>query len=168
MAGNNAHQVLVVDGDESNVSVITDCLESEGLVVETVTTADQALSLIEDTRFDLVLLDASIRKSDDYDVLRAIRARHTRAELPVLMLTSSSDVDRVIGAMELGANDHVTIPFKAPILVARVQVQLNLLDATERFKRADQALQEPRSLARLRFPEKTEIGKRDHCDQGEQ
>ena len=79
-AGNGAHRVLVVDGDESNASVITDCLESEGLVVETVTTADQALSLIEDTRFDLVLLDVSIRKSDDFDVLRAIRARHSMAE----------------------------------------------------------------------------------------
>ncbi len=142
MADNHAHQVLVVDGDENNASVITDCLESECLVVETVTTADQALSLIEDTRFDLVLLDASIRKSDDYDVLRAIRARHTMAELPVLMLTGPSELDRVIAAMELGANDHVTIPFKAPILVARVQAQLNLLDATERLERADRALQE--------------------------
>jgi DNA-binding response OmpR family regulator len=86
---------------------------------------DRALSLVEDERPDLVLLDVGLPDIDGYAVLREIRAF---SAVPVIMLTARDEpIDKVRG-LEAGADDYVGKPFDHLELMARVRAVLRRFD----------------------------------------
>ena len=81
-----------------------------------------ALDLIADNHYDLVLLDLMLPGVDGHAVCRSLRQQPVYT--PVIMLTSkSTELDRVVG-LEIGADDYVTKPFSVPELMARIKAQL--------------------------------------------
>lgn len=97
-------------------------LESEGYEVTSAANGGQALQLLGQQEFDLVMLDVMMPKMSGFDVCREIRARGI--ECPVLFLTAKSEeVDKVVG-LKLGADDYVTKPFGLHELLARVEALL--------------------------------------------
>jgi DNA-binding response OmpR family regulator len=84
-----------------------------------------ALTLIEERRPDLVLLDVGLPDMDGYQVLREVRAF---TSVPIIMLTARDEpIDRVRG-LEAGADDYVAKPFDHLELMARVRAVLRRLD----------------------------------------
>jgi sigma-B regulation protein RsbU (phosphoserine phosphatase) len=70
---------------------------------------------------------------DGYQVLEKLREEHDSGDLPVIMATAKDASEDIVAALKLGANDYVTKPFDFPVVLARVQTQLQL-------KRSRQAL----------------------------
>jgi len=93
----------------------------------TVITAEngqQALDLIEKESFDVILLDIMMPGISGIEVLKFIRQSYSASELPVIMATAKGDSEDVVMALKLGANDYVIKPLDFPIVLARVETQL--------------------------------------------
>src|SRR5688572_23083536 len=85
-------------------------------------TGDEALDLALTGDFDLMILDLGLPGRDGMDVLREVRDHDRR--LPVLVLTARDSVRDTVAALEGGADDYVTKPFRFEELVARVRARL--------------------------------------------
>jgi len=116
--------VLVVE-DEKNIRDLV-CLHLgvEGLTCAAVGSGTEALELLNQQRFDLVVLDLMLPGLDGLSVCRAVRRGTTNRDVPILMLTARrEEADKVLG-LESGADDYLSKPFGVRELVARVRALL--------------------------------------------
>jgi serine/threonine protein kinase/CheY-like chemotaxis protein len=116
--------LLVVDDNEMNRDMLSRRLEKRGYRVLTADDGQPALDLLEREPVDLVLLDIMMPGLDGIEVLKTVRAKHSAAELPVIMTTAKGDSRDVVEALDLGANDYVTKPIDFAVVLARVQKEL--------------------------------------------
>ena len=116
--------LLIVDDDADNRDVLGRRLEREGWIVRQAEGGERALEVVRAGGVDLVLLDLMMPEMSGLDVLKALRRTRTAAELPVIMVTASSDSEDVVEALGQGANDYVTKPIDFPVAVARIDAAL--------------------------------------------
>jgi len=129
-----ASRLLVVDDNALNRDMLSRRLRRRGYDVEVAEDGEQALSIIERTRIDLVLLDWMMPGLSGIDVLERLRADHTPVELPVIMATAKTEADDVVEALKAQANDYVTKPLNFDVVHARIRTQLNLVKAHQELK----------------------------------
>ena len=109
--------ILIVDDEEAIVSLIKRTLTDAGYPCVGVTSGVEAADLLEQKRFDLVVLDVMMPEVDGYDLLRYILPTGT----PTIFLTAKGALaDRVRG-LQMGADDYIVKPFEPAELVARVE-----------------------------------------------
>lgn len=114
-------KILVVDDDKDIRSILTDILTERGYGVTEASSGESALELVDESSFDLILLDVMMPDMDGWSVLREIRSR---PYMPVIMLTARDlENDEVFG-FELGADEYITKPFRKAILLARINAVL--------------------------------------------
>ena len=113
--------ILVVDDDREILSMLNRILELEGYSVDIAADGRTALTLLEERRPDLVILDIVMPEFDGFQVLDLIRQR---SNVPVIMLTARKEVTTLHAAVALGADDYVRKPFGTRELLARIQAKL--------------------------------------------
>ncbi len=114
-------RVLVVDDEESLLTIISYALESAGFEVKTATDAEKGAELFDTFEPNLMILDVMLPGQSGLDLCRQVRQR---SDVPIIMLSAKSEeVDKILG-LELGADDYVTKPFSPRELVSRVRAQL--------------------------------------------
>src|ERR1700678_3888701 len=118
--------ILVVDDEPSLRKVIRASLAAGGYTVEEVGTGSEAVGLLQRRSFDLVLLDINMPGLNGLDACRKIRsiAPHTG----IVMVTVRDDEEDKVRALEAGADDYVTKPFRLRELVARMGAVLRRMD----------------------------------------
>jgi len=119
-------QVLVVDDNEMNRDMLSRRLSARGFRVTPAPNGREALRLVEEGRFDAVLLDVMMPDLSGIEVLTRLRRRHTQSDLPIIMATAKDTSEDVVEALRLGANDYVTKPLDFPVVLARLETQLVL------------------------------------------
>jgi len=117
-------QLLVVDDNEVNRDMLSRRLSRKGYQVKTASNGHEALKMIENGTFDLVLLDIMMPGLNGIEVLKILRQKYSTAELPIIMATAKDRSEDVVEALELGANDYVTKPIDFPVVLARVTAHL--------------------------------------------
>jgi diguanylate cyclase (GGDEF)-like protein/PAS domain S-box-containing protein len=127
--------LLIVDDAEANRDMLCRRLQRKGYTTTAAVGGKEALELVGQQRFDLVLLDITMPDLDGMAVLKILRQTYTAAELPVIMVTAKQQSEDMVAALELGANDYVTKPIDFPVALARISTQLAR-------KRAEEALRE--------------------------
>jgi len=130
------HRILVVDDEPVNLKVLKNHLESAGYDITMATGGEEALQLIHDSSFHLVLLDVMMPRIPGYEVCQKIREKYLITELPVIMVTAKNQVGDLVEGLGIGANDYIVKPFSKDELLARVRTQLSNYDiheATNRF-----------------------------------
>lgn len=130
-------QILVVDDERTIREVVRRYLELEGYSVIEAETGPQALSILQERRPDLIVLDVMLPGVDGFSITRRLRQAddysplQTDGDVPIILLTARThESDRVAG-LELGADDYVTKPFSPRELLARVKAVLRRTTATE-------------------------------------
>lgn len=114
-------RILVVDDDRSIVKVLTSYIERSGYQALSAYDGEMALHQLRRERPDLVILDLMMPNRDGWEVTKIVRADHSLAATPIIMLTARvEDTDKIVG-LELGADDYITKPFNAQEVVARVK-----------------------------------------------
>lgn len=118
--------LLVVDDNELNRDMLSRRLQRKGYTVEVAVDGYEALDKIEETEFDLILLDIMMPGLSGIDVLENLRQRFTLTQLPVIMATAKNDGATIVQTLQLGANDYVTKPLQFAEVLARVETQLSI------------------------------------------
>ena len=118
---NEKKSILVVDDEKEIAELIEIHLLSQDYQVKKASNGKEALKMLENEHFDLVLLDVMMPKMDGKETLKEIRLKFN---LPVIMVTAkTTEMDKIEG-LTLGADDYVTKPIKPLELLARVKAQL--------------------------------------------
>jgi DNA-binding response OmpR family regulator len=113
--------ILLVDDDALMRRSLAFHMQQAGYQVHTAASAEDALTFIQHTQPDLVLLDIALPGMDGLDAMRVLKAQHN---LPVIFLTGRRrELDEVVG-LELGADDYITKPFDISVVLARIKAVL--------------------------------------------
>ena len=114
----NPCKVLLVDDARDFVSALSERLKSRGLEVSIALRGEEALEILADARFDLVILDLNMPGMSGLDVLRQIRSSHPSPA--VILLTGQGSTRDGIEGMRLGAFDYLTKPVDIETLMDKM------------------------------------------------
>lgn len=112
--------ILIVDDEPAIAALISRVLTAAGYTCQAVTSSEKAADLIEQNRYDLVLLDVMMPKIDGYDLLEYIRPTGT----PSIFVTAKDAVSERVRGLHSGADDYIIKPFAPAELTARVEAVL--------------------------------------------
>ena len=114
------NHILVVDDDIDLCNMISEYLSDEFFNVDIAITAQQALSQIQKSKPDLVLLDIRLPDMDGLNLLSDLK----KENLDVILLSGKTEVADKVSGLELGAEDYITKPFHVRELLARIKLVL--------------------------------------------
>lgn len=112
--------ILAIDDDPVNLKVLTGILSNDTCDITAVTSAREAMDILDKEQWDLVISDVMMPGMSGYDLTKAIRERYAISELPVLLLTARSQPADIYAGFSAGANDYLTKPVDALELKYRV------------------------------------------------
>ncbi|WP_430911404.1 response regulator transcription factor [Methylobacterium sp. sgz302541] len=125
-----AHRILVCDDDPMLRETLAEQLDLyEEFVVSTDGEAGASIARVAEERVDLVVMDVRLPDLDGREAVRIMRRNGFRG--PIIMLTAQDSEDDTVEALEAGANDYVTKPFKFAVLIARIRAHLRQHEASE-------------------------------------
>ena len=117
-------KILVVDDEALIRNVVKEYLEAEHFKVDEAGDGDEAIKLVNNKDYDLIVLDIMMPKKDGFQTMKEIKKIKN---IPVIMLSArQEEFDKLIG-FDLGIDDYVTKPFSPKELVARVKVLPNVI-----------------------------------------
>ncbi len=122
-------RILIVDDEPVIRQVLVNYLAVNEFRTRQAPSGEQALKLMAQESFDLVLLDVMMPKMSGYDVCRQIRKTYAPEELPVIFLTAKDRVEDLVTGFSVGANDFLTKPVTKSELLTRVKTHLDLVFA---------------------------------------
>ena len=113
-----ADRVLIVDDDEAVCTMLYKVIRSNGIEADTAASGQQALRMVEQKRYDLMLLDVNMPGMDGFEVVQVLRLRGV--QMPIMIVSRQEDYDTLYG-LDIGADDYVTKPFNPVVLGAKVK-----------------------------------------------
>jgi adenylate cyclase len=119
-----AGRVLVVDDDPLNRMLLTRSLEREGHRVGSAASGQEALEILREKPFDVVLLDIVMPELDGVSVLERLKRDPVLQHVPVIMISAVDEIDTVVRCIEMGSEDYLPKPFNPVLLRARINAAL--------------------------------------------
>lgn len=106
----NKKKVLILDDEQDILNTLIRYFNRKGKVeIITFTNPIQAVEAIKSNNYDLLLTDIMMPEMNGVEVLKIVK--DVKPELPVIMMTAYSTIDRILECEQLGASDYVTKPF---------------------------------------------------------
>lgn len=120
----NSNVVLVVDDSIDSIHMLNDVLEDAKFTVLVALEGAQALTITQNIRPDIILLDAIMPNMDGFETCKRLKQNPQLADVPIIFMTGLSDTEHIIMGLGAGGVDYITKPIKADELIARMQVHL--------------------------------------------
>lgn len=114
----NNRKILIVDDDDNICQLITLYLVKEGYGTSICHNGKDAIRMIKDNMYDLVLLDVMMPEMDGYETLTELRKF---SDIPIIMVSAKGEPMDKISALDYGADDYVTKPFEPQELMSRIK-----------------------------------------------
>lgn len=114
-------RILIVEDELQLARLMELELDHEGYAVKVSHNGREALGLLQEEEFDLVLLDIMLPEMDGVEVCRRLREF---SDIPVIMVTARDAVPEKVEALDTGADDYITKPFAIEELLARIRALL--------------------------------------------
>ncbi len=126
--------ILIVDDEKMILNLLSCNLLKEGYNVIEATDGLEAISVAQEKKPDLILLDVMLPKLDGLSVCKRIK---NMMNIPILMVTAKDEeLDKIVG-LELGADDYITKPFSIRELLARVKANLRKADVISNIRQEE-------------------------------
>lgn len=138
---NLSFHVLIVDDVTDNIQVAMNILREQNYQFSFATSGDEALALVKEHHFDLILLDIMMPGLSGFEVCEVLKADEELAKIPIIFLTAKSDIDSISHGFELGAADYLIKPFHPEELLARVKNHLELYASRQVLEHHNLSLQ---------------------------
>lgn len=114
-----ANTVLIVDDDTAVLTILYKVIKSNGLEADTASSGEQALALLTQREYELLLLDINMKGMDGFEVIQTIRRNGLK--IPIIIVSGrKEDYDTLYG-LDIGADDYITKPFNPITLGAKVK-----------------------------------------------
>ena len=114
------NKILIVEDEKPIANLIRFSLSKEGYLCTCVYDGTQAADLLEENRYDLILLDVMLPGYDGFTLMEYIRPM----EIPVIFITAKNNINDRVKGLRAGAEDYIIKPFEIVELIARVDVVL--------------------------------------------
>lgn len=124
----NNPKILVVDDEDINLQLMEAILLPFGYEIMLAKEGTEALDLVADDPPDLILLDIMMPGMDGYEVCRRLKASDVTKRIPVIFVTSKSEIRDETMGFKVGAADYIAKPVSSPIVQERVKTHLALYD----------------------------------------
>lgn len=115
------HKILLIEDDVNLAELIRIYLISEDWQIKIFHNGIDALKELENSNYDLIMLDLLLPDINGFDICRNIREKST---VPIIMLTALEDSIHKIQGLNMGADDYIIKPFEPSELIARINSQL--------------------------------------------
>ena len=136
-------KILIIEDDITIAELERDYLEVSDFEADIAADGPEGLQKVDETPYDLILLDVMLPGMDGFEVLKKLREK---TNVPIMMVTArKEDVDKILG-LGLGADDYITKPFSPSELVARVKAHIAGYERLTTDKNALQNVIEIRGL----------------------
>lgn len=111
--------VLIIDTDAAISAMLSKIVQSNGMGADVVSSGEDALKLLENSFYDLILLDINLSGIDGFEVIRIIRNKGMKT--PIMIISDrKEDFDTLYG-LDIGADDYIIKPFNPVILGAKIK-----------------------------------------------
>lgn len=117
-------RIGLLEDSDPEASALQEVLSANGFDVVRQSSGTKMLEMLRQESFDALILDWNLPDISGFEVLRRIRSSASSANLPTLMLTAQTGEFETVQALEGGANDYITKPWRSFELVARIRVLL--------------------------------------------
>ncbi|WP_289659703.1 response regulator transcription factor [Flavobacterium panacagri] len=121
--------ILIVEDELGIVQFLKQGLQEEGYQVTTANDGSKGFEVVQEQKFDLILLDWMLPKINGLDLCKAIRVKDQTT--PIIFLTAKDTVQETIEGLKAGANDYIKKPFSFEELVERIKVHFRNKKQTE-------------------------------------
>ncbi|NQZ28012.1 MAG: diguanylate cyclase [Colwellia sp.] len=128
------YRILVVDDAKDTQLLLEFDLGAAGYQVTSCDSGEESLVLLDTLAIDLILLDMYMPGLSGLETLTKIKVQVKSAQIPVIMLSASTDEDEVVASLELGAGDYVIKPYVAKVLLARIRTAIRLKEKTAQLE----------------------------------
>lgn len=118
-----SYRVLVVDDDEFFLSFFDAVLSSAGMHVRSLMDPTQILEAIKKFKPELILTDLYMPQCNGIEMAKVIRQNNLYVEIPIVFLSSETEMQKQLGAMETGADDFLTKPIDPEKLIASISAR---------------------------------------------
>lgn len=139
--------LLVVDDNEVNRDLLSRRLQREGHQVATAVNGRQALEMIEQGAFDLVLLDVMMPELNGHEVLEHLQREGRLRDLPVIMLSAGGELESIVQCISLGAEDYLSKPYDPILLRARINASLEKKRLRDRVREQLRSIEQELNVA---------------------
>lgn len=137
---NRQIKILLIDDTPVNLEIAGKILEKENYDIYIAESGYTALELIEETDFDLILLDIMMPEMDGFETYKKMKEYKKFNDAPVIFLTAKVDIESVVNGFELGAVDYIRKPFNGLELKARVRTHVELKKMREELEEKNKSL----------------------------
>lgn len=146
-------KILVVDDELLILRIISDILGKEGYEVNTAINYHNAIKLLDENKFDVVITDIRMPEKSGIDLLTHVR--EINSDLPVILMTGFASLESAIGAVKQGAYDYLTKPLDFNKLKRIVVQSIERFELLQSNKKLVKELQEINSNLELKVSERT-------------
>lgn len=112
-------KLLLVEDNEQLNKALSTILKRNLYIVDSALDGLEALDLINEYSYDIIILDVMLPKIDGFEILKILR--NNKNNTPVIMLTAKSSVDDKVKGLDLGADDYLSKPFQTAELLSRIR-----------------------------------------------
>jgi DNA-binding response OmpR family regulator/anti-anti-sigma regulatory factor len=134
--------VLIADDDSHSIELLYNALSAEPIEITVSNDGTGTLQAARSGQPDLILLDVLMGGIDGFEVCRLLKADQATQEIPVVFMTSLTELTARVKAFRVGGVDYITKPFEPEELVARVRTQLSLRRMTKSLKEQNTRLEQ--------------------------
>jgi len=134
-------QIILVDDDSSNLLLGRQILKPFYEVYPAVS-AEKMFEVLGYVNPALILLDVMMPGLNGYQTIERLKADPRYQDIPVIFLTSQTDVDSELLGLELGAVDYVFKPFHGPLLLKRIEKELLFVEQIRELEQMKKELEE--------------------------
>ncbi len=113
-------RALVIDDSKSIRSILSKILVEIGFTVEEASNGLEALDVIQKEKVDLALVDWNMPDMNGFEFIQEVRKDNTYKDMRMMMVTTETEMNKVVEALEAGANEYVMKPFTKDMIVEKL------------------------------------------------
>jgi diguanylate cyclase (GGDEF)-like protein len=133
--------ILIVDDVEDNLEILGDLLTTDGYSVQIARNGEEALESVRESNPDLILMDILMPGISGFEVCEQLKADETTKDIPVVFVSSLTDIDTKVRGFKVGGVDFINKPFQHAEILVRVNTHITMQRLRRNLEEKNQELE---------------------------